>query len=68
MGICYNKLWKILIDRKMKKKDLMQISGVSRSTVSKLVRDEFVNIESLVKICVALEVGIEEVMEITGGQ
>ena len=36
MSVCYNKLWKLMIDRKMKKKDLIALSGISRSTVAKL--------------------------------
>ena len=40
MSVCYNKLWKLMIDRKMKKKDLIALSGISRSTVAKLTRDE----------------------------
>ena len=43
MAISYNKLWKLMIDRKMKKKDLIALSGISRSTVAKLTRDENVN-------------------------
>ncbi len=63
MTISYNKLWKLLIDKKMKKKDLQQLSGVSSATISKLGRDENVNTEILQKICTALNCDICDVME-----
>ena len=64
MTICYNRLWKLLIDRKMKKKDLVETAGVSWSTITKMGRDEHVSTDILVKICAALECEIDEVMEI----
>lgn len=60
----YNKLWKLLIDRKMKKKDLMSVAGISQATVGKLGRDENVNSEVLVKICEALDCDIGDIMEV----
>ena len=64
MSVCYNKLWKLMIDKKMKKKDLIAVSGISRSTVAKLTHDENVNTEVLVRICTALECDIGDIMEI----
>lgn len=64
MAISYNRLWKLLIDRKMKKKDLVETAGVSWSTIVKMGRDEHVSTEILVKICAALECDVDEVMEI----
>ena len=64
MAISYNRLWKLLIDRKMKKKDLVEAAGVSWSTITKMGRDEHVSTDILVKICAALECEIDEVMEI----
>lgn len=64
MAICYNRLWKLLVDRKMKKKDLVEAAGVSWSTIVKMGRDEHVSTEILVKICAALECEVNEVMEI----
>ena len=55
MSVCYNKLWKLMIDRKMKKKDLIALSGISRSTVAKLTHDENVNTDVLARICKALQ-------------
>ena len=63
MAISYNKLWKLLIDKSMKKKDLQRLSGVSSATITKLGRNENVNTEILQKICTALECDICAVME-----
>ena len=65
MGVSYKKLWKILIDRDMKKKDLMEAAGLSPSTISKLSGNEFVTLHVIAKICAALDVGINEVLEFT---
>ena len=64
MGISYNKLFKLLIDKKMKKKDLMQAAGISPSSMAKLGKDEYVSLEVLIKICVALQVDIGDIMEV----
>ena len=63
MGICYNKLWKLMIDKKLKKKYLIETVGLSRSTVSHLNHDEHVSTETLMKICKALECDIGDIME-----
>ena len=64
MAVSYNKLWKHLIDRKMKKKDLVALSGVSKSTIAKMVNDEHVSTEMILKICTALNCDVGDVMEI----
>lgn len=64
MSVCYNKLWKLMIDRKMKKKDLIVLSGISRSTVAKLTHDENVNTDVLVRICKALDCDVGDIMEV----
>ena len=63
MAVCYNKLWKLLIDRKMKKKDLIEQTGISRTTIAKMGRDENVSTEVLSKICGALQVNVGDIME-----
>lgn len=63
MGISYKKLWKLLIDRNLKKKDLQQMSGVSAASITKLGRNENVNTEILEKICIALKCDISDIME-----
>lgn len=64
MAVSYNKLWKLLIDRKMKKKDLMALSGVSKSTLAKMANDEYVSTEMLAKICGALQVNFADIIEV----
>lgn len=60
----YNKLWKLLIDKSMKKKDLISVAGISPATVGKLGRNENVNSDVLVKICEALDCDIGDIMEV----
>ncbi len=65
MAISYKKLWKLLIDRDMKKKDLQKISGVSSASITKLGKNENVNTEIINKICLALKCDVSDIMEIT---
>ena len=64
MAVTYKKLWKLLIDKDLKKKDLQELSGISASSITKLGRNENVNIEILEKICLGLNCDISEIMEI----
>ena len=64
MTLSYKKLWKLLIDKDMKKKDLQTLSGISSATITKLGRNENVNTEILQKICVALQCDISDIMEL----
>ena len=64
MAISYKKLWKLLIDREMKKKDLVALSGISQSSVTKMGRNENVNTDVLVRICKALECDVGDIMEV----
>jgi DNA-binding Xre family transcriptional regulator len=64
MGISYKKLWKLLIDREMKKKDLVALSGISQSSVTKMGKNENVNTDVLVRICHALNCDIGDIAEI----
>ncbi len=63
MAICYKKLWKLLIDKDMKKKDLQVAAGISSASVTKLAKNENVNTEVLQKICIALNCDISDIME-----
>ncbi|WP_409966913.1 helix-turn-helix transcriptional regulator [Bengtsoniella intestinalis] len=65
MPASYNNLWKLLIDRNMKKKDLMAITGLSQATIGKLGRNETVKSDVLIKICESLGCDIGDIMEIT---
>ena len=64
MAISYKKLWKLLIDRDMKKKDLVALSGISQSSVTKMGKNENVNTDVLVRICRALNCDIGDIAEI----
>lgn len=68
MGVSYSKLFKLLIDKKMKKKDLISAAGISSSTMAKLGKDEYVNVEVLVKICNALDANIGDIMDVIPDQ
>ena len=59
----YKKLWHILLDRDMKKKELAQIAGVSTYTINKLNKNENVTVEVLDKICKALNCTLDDIME-----
>lgn len=61
--VSYNKLWKLLIDKKMNKKDLMQVSGISTASVSKLTKGQNIQTDVLCKICKALECDFDDIME-----
>lgn len=64
MRVSYKKLFKLLIDRNMKKKDLQQLAELSPATMAKLSKDEYVRMEVIVKICSSLRVDVGEIMEI----
>ena len=65
MGICYKKLWKLLIDKDMKKKELSTIAVISQASITKMGRNGHVSTETLMKICSALGCGIGDIVEIT---
>jgi DNA-binding Xre family transcriptional regulator len=64
MTVSYKKLWKLLIDRDMKKKDLQATAGISPSSISKLSKKEYVSMDVLVKVCTALGVDFKDIMEL----
>jgi DNA-binding Xre family transcriptional regulator len=68
MAISYKKLWKLLIDKDMKKKDLKEAAGISTSSIAKLGKNENVTTDVLVKICKALKCDISDIMEITNDE
>ena len=65
MAVCYNKLWKLLIDRKMTKTQLCHNAKISTNAMAKLGRNEDVRVEVLVKICNALDCTMDDIMELT---
>jgi len=64
MTVSYKKLWKLLIDRDMKKKDLQAAARISPSSISKLSKNEYVSMDVLVKVCTALNVDFKDIMEL----
>lgn len=64
MEVSYKKLWKILIDKDMKKKDLQAAAGISWASVTKLSKGETVSLEVLMKICKVLGCDIGDIMEL----
>ena len=65
MKVSYKKLWKLLIDKDMKKKDLCAAAGISHASMAKLGKNENVTTDVLVKICTALQCDIGDIMELT---
>lgn len=63
MKIIYNKLWKSLIDKDMKRKDLQDAAGISSASVAKLGKGENIATDVLLKICSALDCTLEDIME-----
>lgn len=63
MSVSYNKLWKLLIDKKMSKAELRKSAGIAPNTLTRLNNDELVTLEVLGKICNALEVDFGDIIE-----
>jgi DNA-binding Xre family transcriptional regulator len=64
MIISYNKLWKMLIDKKMNRQDLKRVSGISTASIAKLGKGENITTDILLKICKALNCDITDIMEL----
>ena len=64
MSVSYKKLWKLLIDKDIKKKDLSAKAGISPATITKMGKGGHVTTDVLVKICTALDCTIDDIMEI----
>ena len=63
MRVNYNRLWKLMIDRKLMKKDLITMAGISTNAMAKMGKEENVSTEVLGKICAALNCRIEDIVE-----
>lgn len=63
MPISYDKLWKLLIDKKMNRTDLKDASGISFNVLAKMGKNEAISMESLYKICAVLDCGIGDIVE-----
>ena len=62
--ISYDKLWKLLIDKHMMKKDLQKASSLSSNVITKMGKGESVTLETLAKICIALQCNLSDIVEI----
>lgn len=65
MAISYNRLWKLLIDKDLKRTDLVKLAGVSSNVVASLGQNKSVSLDSLEKICTSLDCNIGDIMEFT---
>lgn len=66
MTYSYNRLWKMLIDKRMTKTEMRKAAGISTNILAKMGKDEPVAMESLAKICVALDCTLDDIVEING--
>lgn len=64
MAVSYKKLWKLLIDKELKKKDLIEMADISKYTLVRLNKGENISTETVAKICKALDCGFDDIMEI----
>ena len=64
MAVCYNNLWKLLIDRNMNKTELKEAAGVSFNVMARMGKNEDVRVKVLAKICIALGCTMDEIIEI----
>ena len=64
MKACYKKLWKLLIDKNLKRTDLKKLAGISSGSLAKLGKDENVSMDILQKLCKALECNIGDIMDL----
>ena len=63
MPVSYDKLWKLLIDKKMNRTELKEVAGISFNVLAKMGKNEFISMESLYKICLTLNCNIGDIIE-----
>ena len=68
MAISYNRLWKLLIDKRMTKTELCKKAGITTNAVANMGQDKSVKVDTLVKICEALDCTIDDIMELVPGK
>ena len=64
MDVSDNKFFKMLIDRKMKKKDICEQAGIATSTMAKMAKDENVSLDVLARICRALDCTMDDILDV----
>ena len=65
MAICYDRLFHLLIDKKLTTSELREMAGVSANIITRLKRNEYISTESIEKICVALDCGVDDILVFT---
>lgn len=65
MSVCYDKLWKLLIDKHITKTEMRKSAGISTSVLAKMGKNETVSMETLIKISTTLQCGLDDIVEIT---
>ena len=68
MAVCYDRLWKLLIDKHITKTEMRKSAGISTSVLAKMGKNETVSMETLIKISTTLECGLDDVVEITADE
>ncbi|EGE09925.1 XRE family transcriptional regulator [Moraxella catarrhalis] len=68
MSLNYNNLWKLLIDKDLKRTDLINLANISSNVLARMGKNEPVSLESLEKICIALDCSIQDVLTIEKGE
>ena len=63
MAVCYDKLFHLMIDKKISNVQLKDMAGVSANIITRLKRDEYISPESIEKICLALNCGVDDILE-----
>lgn len=63
MAVCYDRLFHMMIDRKISNGQLKNMTGVSANIITRLKRDEYISTESIEKICSALNCGVDDILE-----
>ena len=63
MAVQYNKLFKMMIDRKMTNNQLAKQAGISLNIITRLTRDEYIAMQTIEKICMALDFGVDDILE-----
>jgi len=63
-SLCYKKIWKLLIDKDMKKGELREIANISQTTMAKLSRNQNVTTDTLAKVCVALDCNLNDIADV----
>lgn len=64
MDVCYNKLFKLLIDKGLRKMEFAEKAGISQNTMAKLAKNQYVSMEVLIKICKGLDCNIDCIMDV----